>query len=180
MRNKRGDSLWNVIIRYLILIAVAIPNLFLFYIIFNPLTVLPVYFLLGLFFDASLLSSSIILLNGFFPIELIEACIASSAYYLLLILNLATPGLKLKTRIYSILFSFAVFLVINILRIFILSLVAISGSPVFDITHKVFWYLVSTLFVVGIWFAEIKLFKIKEIPIYSDLKNLYDKSSLRK
>jgi len=180
MRNKRGDSLWNVIIRYLILIAVAIPNLFLFYIIFNPLTVLPVYFLLGLFFDASLFSSSIILLNGFFPIELIEACIASSAYYLLLILNLATPGLKLKTRIYSILFSFAVFLVINILRIFILSLVAISGSPVFDITHKVFWYLVSTLFVVGIWFAEIKLFKIKEIPIYSDLKNLYDKSSLRK
>ena len=38
---------------------------------------------------------------------------------------------------------------------------------------EVLWYLGSTLFVIGIWFIEVKLFKIKEIPIYSDIKFLY-------
>ena len=183
MKNMGGNALLGLGLRYLILILAAIPNLAIFYFIFTPLTVYPVYFLLGLFFDVSLLSNvinKIILINGFFPIELIEACIAGSAYYLLLILNLSTPGLKLKTRIYAIVFSFVFFLIINILRIFVLSLVAVSGSSFFGITHKVFWYLISTLFVVGIWFAEVKLFKIKEIPIYSDLKNLYNKSALSK
>ena len=47
------------------------------------------------------------------------------------------------------------------------------GFSFFDITHKVFWYFISTIFVVGIWFIEIKIFKIKEIPFYSDLNLLY-------
>ena len=76
--------------------------------------------------------------------------------------------------------SFILFLIINILRIFFLSLLFISGSSWFDFTHELFWYLVSIVFVVGIWFTEVKLFKIKEIPFYSDLKLLYKKSLLKK
>jgi hypothetical protein len=79
-----------------------------------------------------------------------------------------------------VLLAFGAFLIINILRIFILSLFAISGSSLFDITHWFLWYLVSTVFVVGIWFAEVKFFKIREIPFYSDIKSLYKKSHLRK
>ena len=75
--------------------------------------------------------------------------------------------------------SFACLLIINILRIFLLGLVYISGFSWFDIAHKLFWYAGSTIFVIGIWFAEVKLFKIKEIPFYSDIKFLYKKSNLK-
>lgn len=177
---KKSKEVLDLVSRYLILIIIAIPNLLIFYKIFTPLTVYPVHYLLGLFFDVSLLAGNIILVEQRIPIELIKACIAGSAYYLLLILNLSTPKIRLKNRFKMVLIAFGAFLIINILRIFILSLFAISGSSLFDITHRLFWYLVSTVFVVGIWFAEVKLFKIREIPFYSDLKSLYKKSRMKK
>jgi len=173
---NRGNNFSSIITRYLILIVVALFNLWLFYAIFTPLTVYPVYWILSIFYETTLLARDVILLNRTLPIELIRACIAGAAYYLLLILNLSTPGMKTKTRIKAIVFSFVAFLVINILRIFILSLVALSGSYLFDITHQLFWYALSTVFVVGIWFVEVKLFKIKEIPFYSDIRFLYNQS----
>lgn len=170
--NKKANQVLDIVIRYAILIAVAIPNLWLFYFIFTPITIYPVNFLLKLFYQTSL-TGSLITVSSCFPIEIISSCVAGSAYYLLLILNLSTPGIKLKKRINLLLLSFASFLALNILRIFLLSLLFISGSIWFDVTHKLFWYLLSTVFVVGIWFLEVKLFKIKKIPFYSDLKMAY-------
>ena len=167
---KEVKNILNIYVRYLILILVGLPNLWLFYLVFSPLTIYPVYFLLNLFFDATL-SGNLILLNKTFPIEIIDACVAGSAYYLLLILNLAIP-MEIKKRTKMLLASFSGLLGLNILRIFFLSALFASGNSSFDITHKLFWFLGSTIFVVGIWFAGIKIFKIKEIPIYSDLKNL--------
>jgi exosortase/archaeosortase family protein len=172
---KESKILKSILIRYLILILVAIPNLFLFYFIFTPLTIYPVYFLLNLAYGASLMGN-IILIKSILPIELIPACIAGAAYYLLLILNLATPKIKLNKRLKLIAISFVTLLLLNISRIFFLSIMAYDNSPLFDATHKIFWYLVSTLFVVGIWFWQVKKFKIKKIPIYSDLKFLYSKT----
>ncbi|MCK5150134.1 pacearchaeosortase [Candidatus Pacearchaeota archaeon] len=177
---KKGiNYLLSFIIRYLLLIVFAFPNFWLFYFIFTPLTLYPVYFLLNFFFEPSLIGNSVILVNNS-PIELIGACIAGSAYYLLLIFNLAIPKINPVKRIKMILFSFTLLLILNILRIFLLSLMFIAGSSIFDITHKVFWYVGSIVFVVGIWFLEVKLFKIKEIPFYSDIKSLYKKSNLKK
>ena len=175
---KLPKQLTDILIRYTILIITAIPNLWLFYFIFTPLTAYPVYLLSNIFFDASLIANTINI-NGFF-INLIPACIAGSAYYLLLILNLSIPKIKFQKRIKMIFISFAFLLILNILRIFLLSLIFISGNSLFDITHKLLWYLGTTIFVVGIWFAEVKIFKIKEIPIYSDIKFLYKKSILKK
>ena len=177
--NKEIKSFLKILLRYIILILIALPGLYLFYFIFTPLTIYPVYFLLGLFFDVILLSKIHLLTNNV-PIELISACIAGSAYYLLLVLNLATPKIKLKTRIFAILFSFVTFLVLNILRIFVLGALAATDFPYFDVTHTVFWYGFSTIIVVAIWFVEVKIYKIKEIPFYSDIKFLYKKSLLKK
>ena len=71
--------------------------------------------------------------------------------------------------------AFAALLVMNILRIVLLIFLFIYGFAYFDAAHKFFWYFMSTLFVVVIWFAEVRMFKIKEIPFYSDLKFLYKK-----
>ena len=170
MNNK--FSFLDLALRYILLLGVVLSNNIPFYFLFTSLTVYSVYFLLELFFNASLVSN-IIIINKL-PIEIIGSCIAGSAYSLLLILNLSTKGIKLTKRIGILLFSFTIFFVANVLRIFLLSLMFVSGEPLFEITHKLFWYIGSTIFIVGIWFLSVKLFKIKEIPFYSDIKHLLD------
>lgn len=157
--------------RYLILILVAIPNLYLFYLIFTPLTLYLSYFALNLFFEATLKGNVIFI--GTLPIEIIKSCVAGSAYYLLLGLNLTTLNIKIYKRIKMILISFSAFLAINIIRIFLLSILAMQNKSLFEIVHQVTWYFLSIGIVIGIWFAEVYFFKIKSIPLYSDIKELY-------
>lgn len=177
---KRLLEIYNIIIRYFILILVGIPNLWIFYFIFTPLTVYSVFFLTKLFFDVSLLSKDIILINNEIPIEFVKACIAGSAYYLLLILNLSIPKIKFNKRIKMILFVFSFFLIINVARIFLLTLVFMKGYSFFEEIHLFFWYFLSIAFVIVIWFIEVKIFKIREIPVYSDLKFIFSKSKFKK
>ncbi len=175
---KESRLSWNLLLRYAILALIALPGLDLFYYIFMPLTVFPVYGLLNLFFDVTLTGNIVQL--GDLSIEIIGACVAGAAYYFLLILNLTTPKIKIRRRLKIMGFSFGIFLLINILRIFILSIIYLFNNPIYEFTHALFWYLGSTIFVVAIWFWAVKEFKIKRIPFYSDLKFLYSKSSLKK
>ena len=176
--HKQSKQFTDILIRYAILILSAFPNLYLFYFVFAPLTIYPVYFLISLFFEPSLMGD-IILVNKI-PIEIIGACISGSAYYLLFMLNLSIPNIRIKKRIKMILLAFASLLILNILRIFFLSLMLIKGSVWFGITHMFFWYVLSVVFVLGIWFLEVKFFRIKQIPFYSDIKFMYKHSSLKK
>lgn len=170
MKKEGKRKFYSIFLRYLILILIFIPDLWIFYFIFTPLTIYPVYFILKIFFDVSL-SGNVILFSNFpFSLKIIGACVAGSAYYLLTILNLSIPGIKLNKRMKMLFLSFIAFLVINILRIVLLFQVYISSPSLFNTLHKITWYFVSVFLVVGIWFLEVKLFKIKEIPFYSDLK----------
>ncbi len=173
MRKKRGNiKIYNIFIRYIILLLIALPNLWIFYFIFTPLTIYPVFFLLKLFFPVSLSGSTLILKGT--PIQLVKSCIAGSAYYLLLILNLTTP-MQLRKRVFSVLFSFLVFLIINIFRIFFFSILFLHFFSLFKLAHLITWYLLSAVIIFLVWLTEIKLFKIKKIPVYSDIKFLYGK-----
>ena len=176
--DKTGKQFKDIFIRYAILIIVALPNLYLFYLVFAPLTIYPVYFLISLFFEPSLMGNIILVKE--IPIEIIPACISGSAFYLLFLLNLSTPNIKIKKRIKMISLAFASLLILNILRIFLLSLMLIIDSAWFGITHMFFWYVLSIVFVLGIWFLEVKFFRIKQVPFYSDLKFMYKNSSLKK
>ena len=164
---KRDNSLLDIISRYAALILIGILGLKIFYFIFTFLTIYPTYFLLRFFFKASVIYNFIFVNN--LPIEIIGACVAGSAYYLLLILNLSTREIKIKKRIEMLLFSFALFLAINVLRIFFLSILYVNEVSFFDIAHRLLWYAGSIFFVVGIWFLSVKIFKIKETPFCSDL-----------
>jgi len=179
---KKEDTknrLLDILIRYSIIFLVSVPGLWLFYSIFTPLTVYPVYWLVNLFFDATVIGN-VVMISNQIPIDLIPACIAGSAYFLLFALNLSIPKIKLKKRLTMLGISFLSLLLINILRIFVFILLFMSGYFLFDLTHKIFWYGLSTLFVVGIWFIIVKKFKVKEIPLYSDIKYLYSHSNLIK
>jgi len=176
---KEGVKLfYDLVVRYLILIIIGILNVQIFYFLFSALTIYPVYYLLKILFEVTISSNVLSVQN--IPIEIIGPCIAGSAYYLLLILNLSTPKMKCAKRILSLVFSFGLLLFINILRIFLLALLLISGSAFFDVTHKLIWVVGSVVFVVGVWFLTVKLFKIKGIPFYSDLQSLLHSSKEHK
>jgi exosortase/archaeosortase family protein len=156
-----------IILRYLILLILGL-NLYLIYKIFTPLTVYSVSFLLKLIYPI-IVSGTMILINQIITIEIIPACVAGSAYLLLLMLNLFVE-MPIKKRIYSILLSLGLLFILNILRIFILTILLVNEFQYFDLTHKLVWYVLSTIFVIGIWFLVVKLFSIKKIPVYSDIK----------
>lgn len=173
MKHNPSSNFFSLLVRYFLIILAAIANLWIFYKIFTPLTVYPVYWILKLFFSSELVNSELILINGTIEIWLIKACVAGAAYYLLFALNLALPNIKFSKRIKMILFAFSLLLVVNIIRIISMSFLYVQGNPLFDIAHLALWYGISIVFVIIIWFSEVKLFEIKDIPIYSDLKLLY-------
>ncbi len=173
---KNSKKIFSILLKYIILLAVAFPNLLLFYIVFLPLTIYPSLFFLSLFYKVSFLSADKFIISGKFIIELIPACIASAAYYLLLILNLSLAQIKLRKRILMLLFSFFSFLVLNILRIIGLSILYVENYVYFDFVHKLIWYFGSTIFVIGLWFLELKLFRVYQVPFYKDLKFLYEQT----
>jgi len=144
----------SLIARYLVLVFLAIVGLEIFYFIFSPLTLYPTMWILDIFYNVSNIGN-MIFVNGF-PIEIIGACIAGSAYSFLLILNLSIPNIKFPKRVKMVLFSFVLFFIINLIRIIILGVMYVEGSTFFDFTHKIFWFLGSTLFVVII---------VKDIPV---------------
>lgn len=173
-RNKGGSREGGeILLRYFIsvvtvILAVSFP---VFYLVFKPLTVFPVFFILKLFYEASLNGiTSLIIANQ--EIIFIDACIAGSAYLLLLLLNVLTRGIGFGKRVLLFLLDSAILLVLNILRLVLLIVLLVNGLTVFDFTHKLFWYVLSTVFVVAIWFLSVKIFKIKAIPFISDVNFL--------
>lgn len=159
-------------LRYIFLVVIAFPNISLFYLIFTPLTIYPTLGLLSLFFSGISLADNF-LVFGDYAVQIVPACVAGSAYYLLLILNMATP-MKVKTRVYSLVFLIFSFLLLNILRLSAFSSLLFSGCGDLGLVHKAIWYFGSTIFVVLLWFLNVYLFKIKAIPAYTDIKYLFD------
>ena len=166
--NKQTKRFFDLFLRYLVILIAGLGNLFIFYKFFTPLTAKTVAFILNLFSKTTAVGDIITSQN--LIIELIPACIAGSAFYLLFILIFATPNIVIKKRAQIVLFSFVSLFFLNILRIIILALM--TESIYFEATHKIFWYGVSTIFVVGIWIFSVKIFKIKDVPGYTDLKFL--------
>jgi len=159
----------SILTRYILLLALMFTTP-LIYKIFSPLTIYPTFFILKLFYNQTTLINNTILINEF-PIQIISACIGASAYLLLLILNLSTP-LILKKRTQTLSFSIVILLIFNIARITILSILAYKTPLLFTTIHNLTWLFLNTFIVVIIWFLTIKIFKIKSIPVYTDLKSI--------
>ena len=158
----------TLLLRYGILLVLPLFSFALFYMLFTPLTVAPVYALIKVLYPgAVLLGSSTIFFQGEYA-QIIPACIAGAAYYLLIILNLTTP-MDAAQRAKSLLFLIAAFLVLNIFRILLFMYWFASGFNYFDIAHQATWYFGSTVMIVLVWFANVLLFRIQAIPVYTDI-----------
>src|SRR3989344_7181982 len=192
----KKSSIKLTIFRYILLLILGLGNLFIFYLILAPLTIYPVLWILSLFYDPVLLSggptlvcelatkmhflkslacmNTTIFFDSYYA-SIIPACIAGSAYYLLLIINLTTP-MKINQRVKSLFFVLLIFLFINILRIFSFAMIfANKNYDLFSLAHVSAWYFGSTVLVILLWFTSAYLFKIKSIPVYTDIKEISSK-----
>jgi len=163
----------EILLRYGVAMTIALLALIfpIFYIIFKPLTVFPVYFLLKAFYDVSLSGLESLIVNGV-GISIIDACVAGSAYVLLFLLNALTRDIGFRKRIALFVCDSLLLLVLNIVRLIALISLFVNGSVAFDFTHKLFWYGLSTVFVVVIWFFSVWLFRVHSVPFISDIKFL--------
>ncbi|MCL6500522.1 MAG: pacearchaeosortase [Candidatus Pacearchaeota archaeon] len=169
---------WEILSRYLLGVIVSIVSISvpIFYWIFRPLTVWPTFFVLDIFYEP-LLNGIESIAIGNFNIEIVDACIAGSAYLLLFILNVLTREISFKKRIFVFVFDIIILLWLNILRLVLMVILLVSGSSAFDFTHKFFWYVLSTVLVAAVWLFGVWIFKIKAIPFYSDVKFLLNKKT---
>lgn len=164
------NKLYSLFTRYILILIFGLGNLFIFYKIFYPLTFMPVNFILEMLGETKVFYTLNLILYNTIAIDLVGACIAGAAYYLIFILVMSTGNLASLKRLKILLLSMLIFLVFNIVRIIIMVLIA--NKDYFTSVHMFFWYFISIIFVVLIWFLMVRLFKIKDIPVYSDLKFL--------
>jgi len=149
------------------------------YIIALPVTTYLSFIVLKILqYNPTLIGNSISVNNITF--SFISACVALPAYYLLLILLLTTKDLNVKSSIKLFFIGSLLILAMNIIRIDLLIAAFTSfGKQWFDKLHIIFWKFVSGVYVAIIWIFLTKKYKIKSMPVYTDLKYLYNKSLLK-
>ena len=68
-----------------------------------------------------------------------------------------------------------------LLRIVVLILVLYyAGQNWFDLIHLVFWRFVAGFYVALVWIFLVNKFKVKSIPVYSDVKELLESIKRKK
>ena len=162
----------RLFIRILVLILITL-GYGLFYRIFYPPTILVSFVVLKLFIKNLVINFSEHYLSpGCGKLMFVEACVASTAYYLWSLLVLFTKDLGKKVWklwIYGVLLIFGM----NVLRIIVLVLILYYfGQSWFDLIHLVFWRFVAGIYVALVWIFLVNKFKVKSIPVYSDVKEL--------
>lgn len=114
---------------------------------------------------------------GGHSLKFIEACTATSAYYLLAVLILLTKDVGLKKSIKMFAAGTALIFLMNVLRVDISLVILMErGVNLFKTIHVFFWEVVSSVYVAAVWVFLVRKYKIKSMPVISDAKELYKKA----
>lgn len=148
------------------------------YLVFSPATLFSSYWLLSIFGYGVVADFNVgQLIIGETVLNFVEACSAGVAYYLLALIILLTKGIPVKTRIKMFLYGAMIIFFVNLFRVLLLIYILVEyGKYYFDAVHLFFWDIVASVLVVGIWIFLTRKYKITEIPVYSDLKELWKRS----
>lgn len=150
----------------------------LFSLILTPLTIKGIS--LFLTFHNPTITNNLIQITNY-SFKIVEACIATLAYIFLFWLTILTKDLTIKNRIQIILTGFGLLYIINLARMtFMVDIALLFGWEIFNKIHLIIYQVISGIYVAFIWIFLVYLFNIKSIPVYSDLKELYNKSIFKK
>lgn len=151
-----------------------------YYPILGDFTLQGSVFLLKLFGFNPVVNDLSFILNGV-QFNIIEACVAVFAYFLLAILILTSKDMDFKKGCAIFLVGAILVYLANIARIAILSWAYFAhGTEIFEKYHFIVWNFVSGVYVAFTWIFLTAIFRLKEVPIYSDIKNLYDQSLFKR
>ena len=164
--NKDIKRIINIFSRYIAILILGAANLYIIYKVLTPLTIHVTNIILKIFAPTTLAGDIIHFQEA--TIQIAPACVAGSAFYLLLALLLSIGNVKFQTRLKAIGTAVLILFVLNVARIIILAFLITTSN--FELIHWIFWHLVSTIFVVATYITTIKIYKIKSIPVYSDFK----------
>ncbi len=160
----------SILLRYPLAFLIAIFSSYLSFLLL-PLTLSFTYFILDIFLEPVLNNTTISINNISFTI--IPACTALLAYILLLELILLTRNISLIQSLKLFFLGSVMIFIMNLLRILILIFIYLNfGRNYFAAVHLIFWHIISTIFIVFVWIFLVEAYKIKSIPIYSDIKSL--------
>ena len=160
----------KLIIRVLIAVILSLSAK-LFYFVLAPITLYSSYFITKIFFPV-VIEENTFLINDL-TLEFVPACVAVAAYILISLLILLTKDIKPKVLIKMFVIGFFLILIANLIRIEIMIFVLIEyGNNLFKTLDLFFWKVLSTVYIVFVWILLTRLFKIKTIPVYSDVKYL--------
>lgn len=174
---RKHERTLDIVLRYSLGILLSLKSLYIFYFVFRPLTFYPASFLLSALYPVQTVGMEKIII-GINEIDFVNACIAGSAFYLLALLNLTTSGISWARRI-RIFFVGSVFLLVfNIFRIVLLAAMLVNSYYLFDAAHFIFWYALSIAFVAAIWIFSARFYRIKSIPLWTDIN--YMRNMIRK
>ena len=155
----------NLIMRYALAFLFSLGSFWIFYVVFTPLTFYPSALILKILYNATIEAPFILL--GKYTVFIDKACVAGSAYFLMFLINMATHGISWPKRIKIVLLNFGSLLILNILRIGFLAILLLTLPGLYDVTHFIFWHVISTVFVIAIWLFTSKAYKIYKIPFFS-------------
>jgi len=161
----------RVYVRLLLLIIFLLVGYKVIYVVISPITFYLIYY--SLFFYSPILTSSTSFVVNGQSVNFIPACTAASAYLLFLMLVLTVD---IKFRKAASIFLTGSFLILfgNLVRVDILIISLIKyGYTLFETLHMFFWTVLSTIYVVLVWILLAWIFKIRDIPIYSDFLRVY-------
>lgn len=161
---------------FLRLLSAVILGLFyeVFYLVIAPITFYLSYLLLKIFYNVKSVEGALIINGQIF--NFVPACYAILAYFLLALLILFTKDISFWKGLKMFLIGSAIIFFVNLLRILAIVMIFLEkGINYFNAVHLITWKVVSTIFVFLLWIFLTKEFKVKTIPVYSDVKTLIKK-----
>lgn len=172
--NKTNSKIFRLVSRYILIVLAGMGNLFIFYKLFSFPTIYLSGHILSIFGEPIILNNAIIFAERL--VEITNACVGGSAYYLLFILAMSFPLIWNK-RLKLMAYCFGVFFIANVLRIVLMTLTI--QTKFFKTIHLGSWYIFSTILVVLIWVSAIRIFKIRFIPFYTDFLAIKDSANAK-
>ncbi|MBI2105521.1 pacearchaeosortase [Candidatus Woesearchaeota archaeon] len=166
-----------------LIIRLAVPFIisyqFLNKIFYNATIYFPYFFMKLINFQVIMIRPYLVTQNNY--IRFSEACAAVSAYFLLLLLIVFTMDMKLKARTKIFLIGSLIIFSANMIRILLLIFILEKkGFNAFQQVHDVFWIIFGSIIVALTWIFLTRFYKIKSIPIYTDVKYLLKQTKLFK
>ncbi len=161
----------NYYLNFVIRLLLSLVPVSVFSFILTPLTIYTSFLILSAY--NPILSGNFLIINNI-KFEFVEACIVTYAYYFFWVLVLLTKEIRLKIRFEMLFFGFILIFLMNVFRIGLVIYLGIShGFFWFNLVHLIFWKFIMGVYVALIWIFLIKVYSIKSVPIWDDLKFLY-------